>query len=85
MAGTKKGKPRMPMLSLVIATAIANAVIFLLTQDIAATPLVIIDVWFAPMLALLIIECLCGRLTKKAAGAKRTREKIAVALNTTNA
>jgi hypothetical protein len=38
--------------------------LFLLTQDFTATPLVVIDIWTIPTAALFVAECLFGRFAK---------------------
>jgi uncharacterized repeat protein (TIGR02543 family) len=54
-----------PLFIAILAMTIVNAALFLLTQDFAATPLVMVDVWTIPTTALVIAECLIGRVASK--------------------
>jgi uncharacterized repeat protein (TIGR02543 family) len=66
-----------PLFILILAIALANAVLFMLTQDFAATPLVMVDVWTIPAAALLIAEFVLGRAVgKRAKSMKAVSEEV---------
>jgi heme/copper-type cytochrome/quinol oxidase subunit 2 len=51
----------------IIVLTIANAALFLLSQDFTAAPMVMVDIWTIPNTALFIAECVLGRIVSKRA------------------
>jgi uncharacterized repeat protein (TIGR02543 family) len=66
---SEKASQNRTLFTLALVATIANAALFLLSQDFTATPLVVLDVWSIPMAALFILECLFGRFAVKRAKA----------------
>jgi uncharacterized repeat protein (TIGR02543 family) len=81
-------KPNNKQFKLMLVVTLANAVLFLLSQDFSATPLVMLDIWSIPISVLLIAECVLGRTASKqakAAVAGKANTEVGKALDARNA
>ncbi|MDR1292971.1 MAG: hypothetical protein LBJ91_06240, partial [Clostridiales Family XIII bacterium] len=68
-AATETGGNARPLPIAILTIAIANAALFLLSQDFAAAPLVLVDIWTIPEATLFIVECMLARVVGMRANA----------------
>jgi hypothetical protein len=66
-AATETGGNARPLPIAILTIAIANAALFLLSQDFAAAPLVLVDLWTIPEAALFIAECMLASIASNRA------------------
>jgi hypothetical protein len=66
-AATEPGGNARPLPIAILVVTIANAALFLLSQDFAAAPLVLVDIWTILEAALFIAECMLVRVASNRA------------------
>jgi uncharacterized repeat protein (TIGR02543 family) len=77
--GNVSGNPGRTLFILIFVITIANAALFLLSQDFTATPLVMVDIWSIPTVALFAAECILARiLSKRTTSSAGAREEASI-------